>query len=82
MTTLTEHETATIIMASVACQCRGAFTVHSLSKGYYGKYYRAFITTQLKDIRALGEKFQTVGGNMIGGGVSLEGTYVDFTVTK
>lgn len=81
MHTLTDHETAQIIMSSVACQCRGAFTIHEITPGYHGRHYRAFITTQLQDIRALGEKFERVGGNMIGGGESLEGTYVDFTVT-
>lgn len=80
MDELTEQETAQIMMESVACQCRGGFTIFSVTPGHYGKYYRAFITTQLKDIRAMGEKFERVGGNMIGGGVCVEGTYVDFTV--
>ena len=80
MTELTTDETALIMVASVACRTRGSFTIFSVELGWGGDYYRALIDTRLLDLSALAPKFTDVGGNMIAGGWSQQGVYVDFVV--
>ena len=80
MTELTEHETALIMVASVACRTRGRFTIFSVELGWGGTYYRALIDTVLLDLSGLAPKFTAIGGNMIAGGWSQAGAFVDFVV--
>lgn len=77
---LTELETAELIMQSVACRTRGRFTIFSVELGWGGTYYRALIDTVLLDLSGLAPKFTAIGGNMIAGGWSQAGAFVDFVV--